>query len=356
MLHIREYRKGDEQGIIDLFNEIYTFTRDEDYWSWLYEKNPCGQPIIVVAEDEGKIIGHYAMIMTIVNIDGKETLSGQAIDAMISKTHRGKGIFEDMVKKVNKIALDKGIILRVGFPTNSAMKTLTNESIGSVKVTNVPLFIRQYKLDSFFIAFLKIKPLGQIVALPANMLVKFLYREKKIKAKENYQIKEINLFDSKFDDFWEKIKGELATTTKRSSEFLNWRLSNHPKNKYITFASYLDDKVVGYMTIKVEERPLKGSTMVKLATIIDMLALDDTALAGLYYRVKSYLKENNVDFIVSWAEESMKYRQLLIDLGFFKTRSNMPFVIKALNDDKEMEEYLSSEKNWYVAPVESDIY
>ena len=322
MPEVREYRTGDEEGIIDLFNEIYTITRDNDYWTWLYRKNPFGEPIIVVAEEEGKIIGHYAMIRTIINVNGEEILSGQAIDAMISKPYRGKGIFEEMVKKVHSIAITKGINLRVGFPTNSAMKTLTNENILAREVTNVPLFIRQYKLDSFFIAFLKIKSLARIVALPANIIVKLLYREKKIKPKENYEIKEIKSFDEGFDQFWNKIKGDIATTTKRSSDFLNWRLQDHPKHNYVTFASYLNNEVMGYITIKIEERPLKGSTMVKLGTIIDMMALEDTALAGLYYKLKEYLKQNKTDFIVSWAEESMKYRQLLIDLGFFKSRSN----------------------------------
>ena len=87
-----------------------------------------------------------------------------------------------------------------------------------------------------------------------------------------------------------------------------------------------------------------------------MIGIDESILTGLYLEAKKYFKVEKIDFVVSWASESMKYRQFLVKLGFFKSRSLIAFVVKDLTQKKELENYIINEKNWYVMPIESDIY
>lgn len=56
MTEIREYRDGDEKGILSLFKKVFKEDREVDYWKWLYLKNPAANSIIALAEDESKIV------------------------------------------------------------------------------------------------------------------------------------------------------------------------------------------------------------------------------------------------------------------------------------------------------------
>ncbi len=355
MIDIREYRSGDEKGILSLFNEIYSTDREEEYWKWQFMDNPWGESIIVVAEENSKIIGQCTLILTKIIIDGKEILAGHSIDTMISKEYRGKGIYEKMSKKSYELAIERGIKVRIGFPTNQALRGLLGD-IGATLVGDIPLFIKPYKLDNFLFSIIKIKPLARALSIPGILFINVAYKERRVNINKSYVFKEVEEFNEEFDMLWDRIKNNSPIMTKRDSKFLNWRVKNHPKNNYKIFGAYLNDELVGYMVVKTEERSLRGKSNVKLGSIVDMVGIDEGVLAGLYLQTKKYFKSEKTDFVVSWASESMKYRQLLVKLGFFKSRSAIAFVVKDLTEEKEFENYIVDERNWYIMPIESDIY
>ena len=355
MVNIREYRKGDEEGIVSLFNQIYDTSRKEDYWKWQFMDNPSGDPIIVVAEEDSKIIGQCTLLPTEKIIEGKEVLAGDSIDTMILKEYRGKGIYEEMAKKSYEIGAEKGIKIRTGFPTKEALRGLLGD-IGGIFVTDIPLFINIYKMDNFLVGIVKINFLAKLLAVPSLLISKFVYKEQKLKIKENYQIGEINEFGIEFDKLWDKIKVDSPIMTKRSSEFLNWRIKNHPSIDYKTFGAYLNNELVGYIILKTEKRKVRKNVDLTIGNIIDMVGINEDIITALYFKAKSYFKSIKTDFVVSWASETMQYRSLLVKLGFYKTKGGLPFVVKDVGVEKDLEEYISDEKNWYLMPIESDIY
>ena len=65
-MQIRPYKPGDEQGIfiLDRAVELHPWNRRNDSnWYWKYQgKNPAGQSLIYVAENDGEIIAHFAAL------------------------------------------------------------------------------------------------------------------------------------------------------------------------------------------------------------------------------------------------------------------------------------------------------
>lgn len=356
MTNVRKYKKGDEKGIISLFNEIYNTSREEKYWQWQFMDNPIGEPIIVIGEEDSKVIGQCTLLPTTISIKGEEVLAGESIDTMINKEFRGKGLYEEMAIKSYEIGKEEGMKIRVGFPTQEAYKGLFGDLIDAKFVTDIPLFINIYKMENFLIGIVKLRILAKILAIPSLLITKFIYREKKIKIREDYVIKEIYEFNEEFDILWDKIKINSPIMTKRSSEYLNWRIKDHPTIDYKTFAAYVNDKLVGYIVLKSEKRKVRKNADLYVGTIVDMVGIDEDVISALYFQAKKYFKSLNIDFVVSWASDSMKYRQLLIDLGFYKTKGGLPFVVKELSGDKELEDYIGAEENWYLMPIDSDIY
>lgn len=356
LVEIREYKNGDEKGIIPLFNDVFKADRNEEYWHWQFMENPAKEPVIIVAEDDSKIVGQSTLLPTKMTIKGEELFSGQSIDTMVSKDYRRQGIYEKMAFDSYDIGRDKGIEFGFRFPSKPALEGALKKLDGTL-VEEIPLFMNAYRLDNFLTAIVKIRAIAKILAIPIQLVIKtVLFREKRIKIKENYEMKEIDDFNEDFDELWLRLKDNAPIMSKRDRTFLNWRIKNHPTNQYKTIGAYLDKELVGYIVLKIEERKLRGTFKASLGSIVDIIGVNEDVLAALYYKAKEYFKKEKTDFVVVWATSSMKYRELFTKLGFFKSKSTVPFVVKDFTEDKKWEDIITQEKNWYLMPIESDFY
>lgn len=355
MTNIRKYNKGDEIGIISLFNEVFDATREKDYWDWQFMDNPIAEPIIVVADDNSKIVGQCTLLPTNIWMNNEGVLAGQSIDTMISKDYRGKGIYKEMAEKSYKLGVENGIKVRIGFPSEMAIKGLL-DNMGGTLVTNIPLFMNIYRLDKFLKVIVKSEILSKILGVPGLLIVKLINREKRIKINQDYIFKDINEFNEDFDKLWDKIKLDSEIMSIRDSGFLNWRIKNHPNNNYKTIGAYLDDELAGYIVLKLENKIVKKTSKLKLGSIVDIIGIDEDVMAALYYESKKYFKKEKTDFVVTWLTDNIGIKGLFTKLGFQKSKSNIPFVVKSLVKDLELEQLIAKEENWYLMPIESDFY
>ena len=62
MLEFRNYRPGDEAGIVALLSLVFRKKRELDWWRWYYCDNPAGKGLIRLALDQGRIVGHRALV------------------------------------------------------------------------------------------------------------------------------------------------------------------------------------------------------------------------------------------------------------------------------------------------------
>lgn len=355
MVDIREYCKGDEKDIIPLFNQVFETNRQEDYWHWQFMENPSDKPIIVVAEDSSKIVGQSTLLPTRMTIKGKEVIAGQSIDTMVSKDYRRQGLYEKMAFGSYDVGIEKGIKFGFRFPSKPALEGALKK-LGGTLVDEIPLYINIYRLDNFLLPLVRFKPLAKLFAIPGIVIIKLLHRAAKIKIKEDYIIKQIDIFNKDFDELWNKLEKDSPIMTNRNSSFLNWRIKEHPTIRYRTLGAYLNGELVGYIILKVEDRIVKKTFKLKLGSIVDMVGLNNEIIVALYYKAKEYFKNEDTDFIISWITDSMKYRNQLIELGFHKSKSTVPFVVKDFIGDEELEDLITKEKNWYVMPIETDFY
>lgn len=353
MNNIRPYKDGDD--ISPLFNNIYGTKRDEKDWKWQYELNPQGESIRTVSVTDNKLVGHSGMSSMDIVVGGKIKKAALSLDSIVDEEFRRQGIFKNILLENFNIAQREGYEFITGFPTLDAIGTLIDEEISMDDITEIPFFINLYKMDNFLHGIVKIKALAKILSYPAILFTKFVYREKRIKLDRKYNIEEIDDFSEDFDILWNKVRSKDEIMTARTSKFLNWRIKEHPRTDYITYGAYENEELLGYIVLKMEERKVRKNSKLKVGTIIDLIGLDDDVIRALYLKSKEYFKSESTDFVVLWASPTMKYRQLFIDLGFYKTRSGLPFFLKSFKNEKNSE-YIMDEKNWYLMPIESDIY
>ena len=59
--YLRPYKSGDENKILEGFNEIFNTNRSLDHWYWKFRDNPYGSHMVCIGvSDEGDIISHFA--------------------------------------------------------------------------------------------------------------------------------------------------------------------------------------------------------------------------------------------------------------------------------------------------------
>jgi hypothetical protein len=62
-IKIRPYKESEKHQVIDLLNtvfqpqEYFSNERSSEWWNWKYERNVFGKSIIIIAEDNDRVVG-----------------------------------------------------------------------------------------------------------------------------------------------------------------------------------------------------------------------------------------------------------------------------------------------------------
>lgn len=116
-----------EKEISQLFLESFGRTLSIDEWRWFYIDNPIGDPYVTLFYENQKLLGHYAVLPTLLNYRGKSFVAYRSMTTMVHPDGRGKGLFTEMAKRVYSTLKADNASLVYGFPNaNSAPGFIRN--------------------------------------------------------------------------------------------------------------------------------------------------------------------------------------------------------------------------------------
>jgi len=110
---IRIAKSFDGEGVTRLFCEDGTnpYGWSAHKWRHYYVDYPDGQPVAVVAEINGDIVGHYGMVPVVIG-----TLPAMlGLHAYVSVKYRGLTIISALMTEVDRICKAKGVAVICGF-------------------------------------------------------------------------------------------------------------------------------------------------------------------------------------------------------------------------------------------------
>ena len=90
---IREYLPGDEEGIVQCFNDVFEggderfVGRDVESWHWSFTDNPAGWRVYVAVCD-GRVVAQCAAQPLRMIVEGAEAIFAQGVDSMTHPAHR----------------------------------------------------------------------------------------------------------------------------------------------------------------------------------------------------------------------------------------------------------------------------
>ncbi len=311
-INIRLYKKEDIPHIVNLLNEVFKkqqyfdLTRDVNWWNWKYETNVFGKSIIVVAEDNSKIIGARCLWPWEFCCRGEIIKAYQPVDTVVHPDYQGQGIF----KKMNIYAVD--------FAIKDDAKLLYNFS-------NKNSIHGNLKLGWHFVSklewWIKIKK-------PLNLLKSKKNDEKKKVFDPITPLDEKDLLYIKDSRTYSEL-----LKTKKDRDFLEWR---YLKNPFFKYGIVKIDKFVCVYIIT-------GNSKSKTMTVVDFIG-EKSSCFPLIKKINKIGKECNVDFI-TFLNDNTTMNKGLNKYGYIKIKEKN---LVALPLNISLENKVLNYKNWAI--------
>lgn len=110
-----------QQNILQLFKSVFNRQLDKELWEWYYLQQPFEYPIVTIAYENDRIIGHYALIpVSLYNDNGDKIKASQSITTMIDSRFADLRLFETLANATYERAIKKGWELVFGFPNQNS--------------------------------------------------------------------------------------------------------------------------------------------------------------------------------------------------------------------------------------------
>ncbi|GAA0789688.1 MULTISPECIES: GNAT family N-acetyltransferase [Pseudomonadati] len=87
-------------AIAELFLESFEKPLSKELWQWAYLDNPFGDPIVSMAFDGKKLIGHYAVVPMNLESESGSILGFLSMTTMVGVNYRKHGLFQELAERV----------------------------------------------------------------------------------------------------------------------------------------------------------------------------------------------------------------------------------------------------------------
>lgn len=320
---IRLYQPDDAVSINAMFTKYFPYKRDEEFWIWI-NRLIGGDSIIAVAEIEGKVIGHYAVVPRDVVVDGVKFHSGLGIHAVVDPEYRDKVSIFDISSVAYKEAKKKGIYFIYGFP--NANYRFIQEKLERWK--RVSLF-NAYELD-LCKHLLPTEPLDIKFTPLTEIDFKRLYHIQMLFEKQNRMMVILN------------------------NGSRNWLLRYilHPQKLYEIYEVSSPAGVEGYVVTKDYEKEGR-----KYRHVIDFAFEETTDITNVLESLLNKAKDEQVDCYSVWKGDS-RFENAIKKIGFEPTGFDTFLGIKVLNKelDSAVIDKLTDFSNWRLVMGDTDSF
>lgn len=346
-IETRDYREGDEEAVIGLYNSVFGQSRDLLEWRWMFEQHPLKRKWIRLAiSDDGKIVGQFAIMPVKYLVDGKVSFSGIAVDAFAGPDYRGRGLFQILGRELIDSAECTEIGIITAFPNENSHGPFVNKlkwsQIGHMHVLVRPLSfwltLAQYK---------KSKPPGVLkwIGVLADAIYRWVFRIKKADHQDFKNIEKVNLFDSKFDELFRKHSLRFADKciVYKDADYMNWRYLKIPSGKYEIHALKSNGELSGVLVT---------SRTAARGAIVDLICADGKTEDTLIDFALMKFYSMGTGYALSWSVPGSLFFKKLRRRGFL-TAKKFPFTVDIRKPGLET---AKRDSNWHLLPGDNDSY
>jgi GNAT superfamily N-acetyltransferase len=367
MWSLRRYKEGDEKDILELLRMNHVYRTIEE-WSWEYKNNPFGN-LIVVAEHDGRVVGHEALVPAYMKIGTRVARGSQAVDLIVHPKLRRQGISLAIGKMLVREAEKEGIDLSYGFPNKlSHYGHLKFGWFDVAKVSQLVKPLNMNNIPNLLARYQTVKVLGKhrTTRTASRYLLQTILKAISFFSKtfnqingndddesENMQVRTVESFDKRIDDFWKNISKNYSVIVIRDKEYLNWRYFQKPNAGYTVLLAEKDAEILGYVVLRCMNK--EG---LKLGYIVDLLA--SPANRGLIQRLIvsaiRHFRNEKADLVACRILKNSlggRLQNKLLKYNGFIQFSSDPLICRT-NSDQLSRKIVADPEKWYITIGDTD--
>ncbi len=331
-IEIRAYRPGDEQGILQGYNKVFTAQdgippRSMAHWRWKFLDNPTGQIHIAVAEDaQAGIVGCYVTLPYRIWLEQAPAVAGQVVDLYVLPEFRRAGARPGLFVNVGlkhyelfRIPGEGKNVFTYGWP-------VPNWRIGQK-------YLSYENIRDWDFLFQELRPDASPRATSASL-----------------QVTEVERYGADVDALWDRLKVTMGLAIVRDATYLNWR--------------YADAHDASYRLYECREQAtgaLRGVAVYRQcdflfprsAFLVDWLVPpdDDDATAALVATAERQARQDQAPVLSTLFPQQHPLFLKFQHLGF-KVYGTRYFLVVAPFDNRGT---LFYREQWYHTPGDSDL-
>jgi GNAT superfamily N-acetyltransferase len=348
-MEIRDGDVRDLEKILSLRRLVFgAFEEDKlrpDFWKWEFMEGPDGKGFIYVAEDEGRLAGHFADIPRRFSVNGEVSLGTLSLDLMVHPDYRRRGLFHEMGRyAAQRVKKEKGLFM-TAFPIRK--ETIAGFlKYGWEVVGELPVLVYPIHFGGMINRYLHFSPLSFVIGGIFRGGYVLLRGRRRTEVSEGITLEEVTQLDEKFDRFWKKASTSFPILGVRDRTFLSWRYLKNPARTYTLYRALDHGEMVGYLILRKVDLLRFNS-----AVIVDLLALNDQTLRALVRRGIEHSQGQGADLLGCMIPKKHPYHRTLRDSGFLPTQKSFLFMVYR----HERERVSLDPEAWYVNWGDTDV-
>ena len=321
MIEIKLVKHEDEiEQLVSLFGEAFGHEMSKEHWEWKYIKNPFAGavPQVIVAADNGRIVGARPFFMTQLWIGSEKILAAEHCDTMVHPDYRKMGLFNSMGTFARDYLGANQVPVSFGFPGPMSRPGFLKQGYRKVAETEIrfrPVDVRGI-ISKRFSRSRSIRLIGSVLGGVLSP------RTPSYKDKGLFQIEILDGYSAALDGL-DGLRNPGVVELVRDERVLSWRFDRHPQHRYRYITAKRNNKLSGYAVISVQRQP----NNLIYGMIIDYLVEngDTGCFRVLIEKAVSELARSACDVIVVWAFSDPPFNTELKKRFGFKSTSRYPF-------------------------------
>ncbi|MDQ3070280.1 MAG: GNAT family N-acetyltransferase [Acidobacteriota bacterium] len=345
MTDIGRFKPEDKRGAEGLYRRVFgTDAADANKlrWDWQYRRNPAarrGEPLIWVAREGGSVIGQYAAMPVVVQINGREVDGAWGTDVMVAPERQRQGLGEQLFRTWDR---NVGAALGLGLSESShrLFQKLHWPDLGGVPSLVKPLSRRALRRATWS------RTLNRLISAITLPWVRLVARPRPV----TEEIRVIKTFDDRFDRLWARVAGKFAFAVRRDAAYLNWKYVQPPHVRYLVATLVRGDRCDGYIVYRHVREPLGRTTR-----LVDLLAdpEDEAGVLAMLRWLDREARAADSDRIRTYVTHA-GLRKLFKKSGYYQSKSPVQLVAK-INALDVPQTFYASPDAWHIMLGDGDL-
>ncbi len=241
--------RADPDGLSALLRTVFPGedVGDPRFVPWLYDQNPGGRAVELIARSGSLVSGHIAVLPMRYKLGRGTTTGSVVVNAITHPDFRGRGIFMVLHEDAFRRPEAKGIAFSFGFANENSEQGCFRH-LGYRELVKLPLWILPLNLPRVLASQPSKHGAAWRWAARAGQPLARLWRAvRRPRRSGPVAVERITEFGPEFDGFWAMASDAAENMLVRDRAFLNWRLVRAPTRRCDLFAARSNGRLLGYL-------------------------------------------------------------------------------------------------------------